>query len=394
MESKICPKCGKQLSEDAILCTSCGYVLAEREDKTEMIKTDSEQLEKEDVLLEQQTQENNWEEEKPKKKKRIPLWPFFLIFVAAILLVAVNLFMADAEGNTWLKSMWYEITGQKSSATVNTNDVAEMQLDVYDYYGKPISNLTDKIGQPLKMSEKLDAETGQVTEYDFGLFIAEVNQSNMVQRITIYFYALNDPSVIRLYHINGTHNYRDLVNINGNPFLGNENTTEVYYYPADKVAVEYEMENGVPAVASVYTDETNGQDLQQPTDETTVEKVEVTDWLGRYNAAIEAFIGAQGIEMEDEDGGHSYTYSYGLTVKTNADKLISRIEVDFTKLENKDMFLFNGLDGNNNKQTVMNATRDYATLEGDSLILTKNNIRYTYTFDEENQLIKAVAETI
>ena len=98
--------------------------------------------------------------------------------------------------------------------------------------------------------------------------------------------------------------------------------------------------------------------------------------------------------MEDEDGGHSYTYSYGLTVKTNADKLISRIEVDFTKLENKDMFLFNGLDGNNNKQTVMNATRDYATLEGDSLILTKNNIRYTYTFDEENQLIKAVAETI
>ena len=101
--------------------------------------------------------------------------------------------------------MWYEITGQKSSATVNTNDVAEMQLDVYDYYGKPISNLTDKIGQPLKMSEKLDAETGQVTEYDFGLFIAEVNQSNMVQRITIYFYALNDPSVIRLYHINGTH---------------------------------------------------------------------------------------------------------------------------------------------------------------------------------------------
>ena len=42
----------------------------------------------------------------------------------------------------------------------------------------------------------------------------------------------------------------------------------------------------------------------------------------------------------------------------------------------------------------MNATRDYATLEGDSLILTKNNIRYTYTFDEENQLIKAVAETI
>ena len=145
MKPKICPKCGKQLSEDAILCTSCGYVLAEREDKTEMIKTDSEQLEKEDVLLEQQTQENNWEEEKPKKKKRIPLWPFFLIFVAAILLVAVNLFMADAEGNTWLKSMWYEITGQKSSATVNTNDVAEMQLDVYDYYGKPISNLTDKI---------------------------------------------------------------------------------------------------------------------------------------------------------------------------------------------------------------------------------------------------------
>ena len=42
----------------------------------------------------------------------------------------------------------------------------------------------------------------------------------------------------------------------------------------------------------------------------------------------------------------------------------------------------------------MNATRDYATLEGDSLILTKSNIRYTYTFDEENQLIKAVAETI
>ena len=76
MESKICPKCGKQLSEDAILCTSCGYVLAEREDKTEMIKTDPKQLEKEDVLLEQQTQENNWKEEKPKKKKRIPLWPF------------------------------------------------------------------------------------------------------------------------------------------------------------------------------------------------------------------------------------------------------------------------------------------------------------------------------
>ena len=394
MESKICPKCGNPLSKDAALCNSCGHVLTQLDNKTELVETGCGQLAKESTPLDQKIEKSNVREAKMKKKKRIPLWPFFLIFVAVILLVAVNLFMADAEGNTWLKSMWYEITGQKSSSTVNINNVAEMQLDVYDYYGKPVENLTDKIGQPLKVSEKLDVEIGQVKEYDFGLFLAEVDQSNMIQRITIYFYALNDPSAIRLYHITGTHNYQDIININGHPFLGNENSEELYYYPADKVAVEYEMENGVPAVASVYADETNGQDLQQPTDEATVEKIEVSDWLGRYNAAIEAFIGAQGIESQDENDGNSYTYSYGLTVKTNADKLISRIEVDFTKLDNKEMFLFNGLDGNNDKQTVMDATRDYATLEEDSLILTKNNIRYTYIFDESNQLIKAVAETL
>lgn len=437
MDYKICPKCGKQLSGSAILCTGCGFLLSSFGDggitdnntmrssegasdkqiqrrydtgiydlyeqnsefpaKPEENVTESEydknspdsgrksKKNKEEKAGKKRRSDKRRDKKRSKKKKRAK-WPWFLVFVFLVAVFAGILFLSDEENRAWVLSGF---SSKEVESSFNADELAQKNIDIYNLYGKSIDNVIISIGEPLKITEIEDDDYGLISDYDYQLFSLDVNQSGKVVSAQVNYAALEDKTVALAYGVNGNMSSEEITMQLGSPNSTDTNYQKLYYYPEDTVVVRYTCNESLLVHARVYYDK-NVVAFAPGEEYDSV--VEVTSWLGRYISAPEALLGTSRNLGSNSFGGSTH-YIDGVTLETNEMLLICRIEVNYSNYTGNSKLLISNLFYGDDKETMLAVMGQTGDQEGSSYTFTRNNIRLTYLLNSSDKILSAAAES-